>query len=113
MADLSTDFGETLIAGPEPGSDQDELYEMFCEEFSAPHEEVELFPEDLESRRNAFREMQAAYLQSPLPDRRKLSKKAQSAQDKAWRAWVEWVTFKQAGSSRVPRECKKSLTVHV
>ncbi|KAK1480541.1 hypothetical protein CCUS01_16199 [Colletotrichum cuscutae] len=92
MADLSTDFGETLIAGPEPGSDQDELYEMFCEEFSAPHEEVELFPEDLESRRNAFREMQAAYLQSPLPDRRKLSKKAQSAQDKAWRAWVEFVT---------------------
>ncbi|KAK1657565.1 hypothetical protein BDP55DRAFT_623481 [Colletotrichum godetiae] len=92
MADLSSDFGETLIAGPEPGSDQDELYEMFCEEFSAPHEEVELFPEDLESRRNAFREMQAAYLQSPLPDRRKLSKKAQSAQDKAWRAWVEFVT---------------------
>ncbi|KAI3552370.1 hypothetical protein CSPX01_00119 [Colletotrichum filicis] len=92
MADLSTDFGETLIAGPEPGSDQDELYEIFCEEFSAPHEEVELFPDDLESRRNAFREMQAAYLQSPLPDRRKLSKKAQSAQDKAWRAWVEFVT---------------------
>ncbi|KXH65143.1 hypothetical protein CSAL01_10464 [Colletotrichum salicis] len=71
MADSSSDFDGAFVYYSETKSDQDELYEMFCEEFSVPYEEVKLFPEDLESRRQAFQEMQAAYLQSPLPDRRK------------------------------------------
>ncbi|KAK2737261.1 hypothetical protein CKAH01_18851 [Colletotrichum kahawae] len=92
MADLLSHFDKSFVHDSEHGSDQDGLYEMFCEEFSVPHKEVGLFPENLESRRQAFREMQAAYLQSPLPHRRKLSKKAQLAQGKAWQAWVKFVT---------------------
>lgn len=89
MTDPLPNFDGAFDQASETGSDEDELYDMFCEEFAAPQEEVELFPDDLESRRRAFREMQEAYLENPLPDRRKLSKKAQSAQDKAWQAWVK------------------------
>ncbi|KAJ5014209.1 hypothetical protein K4K57_001822 [Colletotrichum sp. SAR 10_99] len=91
MMDPLPNFDGVFDQASETGSDEDELYDMFCEEFAAPQEEVELFPDDLESRRRAFREMQEAYLENPLPDRRKLSKKAQSAQDKAWQAWVKFV----------------------
>lgn len=86
MADPQPNFDGVFVHDSEPGSNQDGLYEMFCEEFSVPHKEVKLFPEDLESRRQAFWEMQAAYLQNPLLDRRKLSKRAQLVQDKAWQA---------------------------